>query len=483
MSYPRRPWISLKQLWQKIDPNSLQFRLTVGATLVSVMGIGGVVLWMGVRTEQILIGSHKQYTVDIANRFPQDVTLYRDVMPIQEALQRAIDFRTLPNLTLIVANSDGTVRAQSQGPQHQDSIAPQLLSQPQQVIEPQTLSITGQEFVICVTPLVINNAPIGDLYVALNIDSDLKMFREVMRSLSLATALAVLAMTVAIAIYVRRSLRPLRQMSQLAETVSIKDLTTANLHLQQAPTEVNELVGTCEKMMLRLSLVVEQQQQFIHDISHELRTPLTIVYGYLQSMLRRSKTLTEPQKEALETAASEADRTIRILQDLLDMARADSGSLPLNIESLHLNVLVEDFAAMAEQSSGRLIPVEATNPDIYVEADAGRLKQSLSNLIDNALKYSDTSQPVILKLDQKMGSGIIHVCDCGQGIPLQHQSRVFDRCYRVDEARSRETGGCGLGLSLVKTLVEGMGGSVTVRSKVSEGTVFTVILPSSPGMS
>lgn len=438
---------------------------------------------MSVRTEQILIGSHKQYTVDVANRFPQDVALYRDVMPIQEALQKAVDFRTLPNLTIIVAHSDGTIRAQSQGPQHEDSIAPELLSLPQQIIEPQTLSLAGQEFVICVAPLVVNNTPIGDLYVALNIDNDLKMFRVLMQSLAFATVLAMLGMTVAIAIYIKRSLKPLRQMSQLAETLSVKDLTTANLHLQQAPTEVNELVETCEKMMLRISRTVEQQQQFIHDISHELRTPLTIVYGYLQSMLRRSKTLTEPQKEALETAASEADRTIRILQDLLDIARADSGALPLNIENLHLNTLVEEFAAMAEQSSGRFILVEATTSNIYVEADAGRLKQILSNLIDNALKYSDSSQPIILKLDQKQGNGIIHVCDRGQGIPLQHQSRIFDRCYRVDEARSRETGGCGLGLSLVKTLVESMGGSVTVRSKVSEGTVFTVFLPSSPVMS
>ena len=131
---------------------------------------------------------------------------------------------------------------------------------------------------------------------------------------------------------------------------------------------------------------------------------------------------------------------------------------------------------MAEQYSNRAIAVEEPVGLIEVKAQRDRLKQVLLNLIDNAVKYSDPSTPVTLTLDRQGDRAIIQVCDRGQGIPLPQQARIFERFYRVDEARSRSTGGTGLGLSIVKTLVEGMGGSVSVRSKLGEGSVFTVTL-------
>lgn len=201
------------------------------------------------------------------------------------------------------------------------------------------------------------------------------------------------------------------------------------------------------------------------------------MYGYLQSVLRRGTNLTEIQRDALETAASEADRTIRLLQDLLDLARADTGHLHLHMESFLLNDLVVEVVGMAQQYSNRVIMIETRSGFVEVKADRNRLKQVLLNLIDNAIKYSDPSQPVTLKLGQQGEQAIIQVCDQGIGIPLQHQTRIFERFYRVDEARVRSSGGYGLGLSIVKTIVNSMGGSVTVRSKLGEGSTFTVTLP------
>ncbi|WP_199314069.1 ATP-binding protein [Leptolyngbya sp. FACHB-671] len=193
--------------------------------------------------------------------------------------------------------------------------------------------------------------------------------------------------------------------------------------------------------------------------------------------MRRSTNLTEPQQEALEIAALETDRTIRLLQDLLDLARADAGYMHFNLESFALTEVIEELLGMASKFSDRDIQIEAAQEKIVVEADRNRLKQVLLNLLDNALKYSEPDQPIVLKLDQVGGQAVIQVCDRGHGIPLQHQSRIFDRFYRIDEARARTTGGCGLGLSIVKTLVEGMGGSVTLRSKLNEGSIFVVTLP------
>lgn len=98
-------------------------------------------------------------------------------------------------------------------------------------------------------------------------------------------------------------------------------------------------------------------------------------------------------------------------------------------------------------------------------------------MIDNAIKYSEDGTPIVFKLDQLQDKAIIQVCDQGYGIPLQHQARIFERFYRVDESRSHATGGSGLGLSIVKTLVEGMGGNVSVQSKLGEGSMFTISLP------
>lgn len=162
-------------------------------------------------------------------------------------------------------------------------------------------------------------------------------------------------------------------------------------------------------------------------------------------MLRRHNNLTQTQREALETAASEAERTVRLLQDLLELARADSGYLHFRLELCVLNDLVAEVVGMAQQYSDRMIKISAQTYPIEVKADYNRLKQVLIKLIDNAIKYSDAGTPILLKLNQQKEAATIQVCAQGYGIPLQHQARMFERFYRVDEARNRATGGCGLG--------------------------------------
>jgi signal transduction histidine kinase len=237
------------------------------------------------------------------------------------------------------------------------------------------------------------------------------------------------------------------------------------------------LAKTCNMMLDRLSESWEQQRQFMGNVSHELRTPLSLVSGYLQSTLRRGSNLTEPQRDALSIAASEADRTVRLLQDLLDLARADRGYLPFQVESVELNDLLSEVANMTRQYTQREIVWQDCCHPIKVKADRDRLQQVLINLIDNAVKYSKPGQPVTLDLEWSDRDAQIRVCDRGVGIPLQHQSRIFERFYRCEEDRCRTTGGSGLGLAIVKTLVEEMGGRVSVRSTLGEGSTFSVLLP------
>ena len=479
MKFTSKLFNALAQGWKRTDPSSLQFRLTAGVVAFSVLGLGSVAFWTSWKLQQILIDSHKQNVLDIAERFPQDVQVYSKMMPVQVALQTAINNRTTPNVFLWVSHPNGTVAAQSTSLRQHNDNAIALLSLAGRLLKPQVYQVSGRYLVLCGAPLNVQGTTLGKLYVAEDITYEQTMFVALVRSLSIATILSILVLMLVISIYVRRSLQPLRQMSQIAGTISTEDLAEARLQLERAPSEVQELTQTFNMTLSRLSAAWEQQRQFVSNVSHELRTPLTLVDGYLQSILRRGVNLTEVQQEALEIASEEAKRTIRLLQDLLDLARADSGHLHFHFESFVLNNLVVEVVGMAEQFSNRTITIEGTLP-IQVRADRDSLKQVLINLIDNAMNYSDPDTLIAVKIEQTADQALVQVSDQGLGIPLQQQTRIFERFYRVDEARSRSTGGSGLGLAIVKTLVEEMGGSVTVRSRLGEGSIFTVTLPTQP---
>ena len=461
----------------KLDFNSLRLRLTAGVAAFSILGLGSLASWTGWRMQQILIESHKKNIEEIATQIPRDVEMLSKMVPQEQAISQAINNFKTNNALLWVESLDNKVLAKSNTLMNSsNSQENELVSLTQVPIKPKVIQIDNRYFVLCNDSLSLQGKVIGNISVAQDITRDQTMFVVMIQSVGTTSILVIIIMAGAIAFYIQRSLKPLRQLSQMTEVISADDLGKAQLYLDKAPTEVNQLAETCNMMLARLSDSWEKERQFVSNVSHELRTPLAIVHGYLQSVLRRQQNLTEVQKEALETAASEAESTISLLQDLLELARADHGNLHLNIENCILNDVVSEVVEMADKYSERDIKIEAPTYLIEVKADYNRLKQVLLNLIDNAVKYSEAGTPITLKLSRKEDEGCVQVCDVGYGIPLQHQSRIFERFYRVDEARNR-AGGTGLGLSIVKTLVEGMGGTVSVRSKLSEGSVFTVSLP------
>jgi len=466
---------SLLKPISKFDPNSLRMRLSVGIAAISALGLGSVAMWTSWQMQQILIDSHKQSIEQVALRLPHDVEVYSEMLPVDTSLVKAVDNLTTSHTLLWVKSADGTLLAESVALKTAtDRTSAELMSLAQMPLRPQVYSVNGGYFVLYATLLPVKGKVLR-LFVAQDITRDQTMFLAVVQSLAYATLLSTLAITVAIALYVRRSLRPLRQLSQLAGSISPENLSAAQLQLAHAPSEVKELAQMLEMMLSRLSQAWEQQRQFTSNASHELRTPLTIVHGYLHSVLRRETNLTETQREALSTAAAEADRTVQMLQDLLDLARTDTDHL--HRSSIVLNELLVEVVGMAEQYSNRQIAIEAKIGLVEVKANRNRLQQVLLNLIDNAIKYSESSQPVTVKLNQLGKQAIIQVCDRGCGIPLPEQSRIFERFYRLDEARARSTGGYGLGLAIVKTSLESMGGKIAVHSKLGEGSTFTITLP------
>ncbi len=468
----------IKKKWINIDPFSLQSRLTLGIAAFSALVLGSLATWTSWKMQQILVDSHKYNIEEIAKRLPQDLQIYSEMMQLETGLQKAIDNLANTNTLLWLKSSDNKILVKSA---HlnllSEATVGELMSLTEMPIKPQVYKVNQNYFVLYGTSVQAQGKLLGELFIVKDITREQKMFVVMVQSLGITSILAIIVLTSAIAFYIKHSLQPLRQLNQMASVISAEDLGQAQLYLHNAPSEVKELAQTLTMLLSRLSQSWEQEQEFVSNVSHELRTPLTIVHGYLQSVLRRQNNLTPTQQEALETAASEAERTIRLLQDLLDLARADSGYLYFQMKSYVLNDLVEEVVMMAETYSDRMIKIESKVYPIEIKADYSRLKQVLLNLIDNAVKYSEADTPIIFKLNKLQDKAIIQVCDKGYGIPLQQQARIFERFYRVDESRSHATAGCGLGLSIVKTLVEGMGGNVNVQSKLGEGSTFTISLP------
>ncbi|WP_240518897.1 HAMP domain-containing sensor histidine kinase [Leptolyngbya sp. BC1307] len=446
--------------------------------LVSILGIGSLTGWINWRMRQLLVESHKDNALMIASRLGQDVDLYGETMPISQAMAMAIDYRKQPDVAIWVTSPQGEILAQSDtlsmGSWQINGFAQALLEQVSGKLGLEVIRLQGRHLVTCSSPLEVNGQVMGELYVVDDITEDQETLSRITRTLAFSSLLAIGVGAIATAFYTRQSLAPIRKMNRLAANVSTDNLASTRLEFDRAPTEVQELAQACNMMISRLSAAWDQQRRFVSDVSHELRTPLTLVHGYLQSTLRRCNNLSSPQREGLEIAAAEADRTIRLLQDLLDLARADGGHLRFQIERQPLEAVVQEVLEMGQYVSDR---IHADLEPVEARVDRHRLKQVLINLMDNAMKYSNDNEPIRVGLKKIGDRAYIEVSDHGRGIPLADLTKIFDPFYRVDEDRSRATGGTGLGLSIVKTLVEGMNGTLKVQSKLGEGSVFTVSLP------
>jgi signal transduction histidine kinase len=475
----------LSRLSTKHGLRSLRSRLTMEVAIALALALGVVTLWNSWQMQRILIATHTQNIAQIANRFPLDVAMYREMLPIETSIQKTINNVINPQLLLWVRDPDGKLLAHSSNFQPDLSVNKELITFASMPYQPEIHrlgSANGKSeryVVLCEGLIVIDGVKIGTVYLAQDVTADRKRLIDT-TVYSIGVCLLVLFLVLlGIGWRVRRALVSLDRMNKTIGALDLTQMQGRQLPLENLPSEIESLAQTFNMLMTELSESWEHQRQLVSNVSHELRTPLTIVLGYLQSLLRRSTNLTEYQQEALTTAASETERTVRLLQDLLDLARADSGYLHFYLEPLILDDLMVEVAAIGRQVSNRTIVVNA-NEGVRAIGDRDRIKQVLINLVNNAVKYSAADQPIVLNVTYRDRLPTMEVCDRGIGIPLQDQYRVFERFYRVDEARSRSTGGHGLGLAISKALVEGMGGKLMLQSQPQMGSTFSFTLPAAP---
>ncbi|PZU98784.1 MAG: two-component sensor histidine kinase [Pseudanabaena sp.] len=461
-------------LGKRVSPSSLQFRLTVELIALSIISLTGVTVWAGWRMEQTVVNGHKQMLEYVAMRFPDQVEMYMETGGINAGIERTSNKVATSELAILVKGDNGEVIAKSAN-DFDLSADIQNIGDAEVPVTPQVIQIGDRYVVMCGNTLTVNGKLVGKVYLSQDITNDQLELNNGIYGLIIVSISATIILIVVIALRIRKALSPLQEMSQMASLISIDDLSDAKLELAKAPDEILGLAQTFNEMLQRLSSAWDQQRQFVGNVSHELRTPLTVICGYLQSLLRRGDNLSIYQKQALETASAETERTIQMLQDLLDLARADSGNLHFRQAPVFLNTLVAEVAAMSAKVSDRSVTAIVEDQDVVALADQDRLQQVLINLLDNAIKYS--ADPVEIKLETKEDQAMIHICDRGIGIALAHQQRVFERFYRSDDPSTRSRDGTGLGLAIAKSLVEGMNGKISLMSKPNEGSTFTISLP------
>jgi two-component system phosphate regulon sensor histidine kinase PhoR len=247
------------------------------------------------------------------------------------------------------------------------------------------------------------------------------------------------------------------------------DVTAAPLPGGGAVTVLRDLTET--------ERVEKTRRDFIANVSHELRTPLTSIQGYAETLLDGSSE--NHSREFLEIIRKNASRMSRLTEDLLTLARVESGEHRFDVQAVTpgdlLHDAVENFSELA-RSNGIELQVEDSAPS-PVSADREAIHQVFSNLIDNALKYAASGRRVVLGARPANNSVEFQVRDFGPGIPSEHLSRLFERFYRVDKARSRESGGTGLGLAIAKHIVLAHGGTIRAESELGHGSVFFFALP------
>jgi len=225
----------------------------------------------------------------------------------------------------------------------------------------------------------------------------------------------------------------------------------------------------------RLELV---RQEFLSNVSHELRTPLTAIIAFVETLENGAMEDQESSQRFLSIIRKNASRMHGLIDDILELTAIEGGNVTLRVASVDLHELVAEVCASlaAKAATQNVTLVNQVEADATVFADARRLEQMLTNLIDNGIKFSRDGGIVTVRHESGTRDRIF-VEDNGDGIPAQHLERLFERFYRVDRARSRDMGGTGLGLAIVKHLALLHGGEVTVNSELGKGTIFTIHLP------
>lgn len=338
----------------------------------------------------------------------------------------------------------------------------------------------GRQIMAAIVPLLDGKRLEGIVYLYLPLASITEALSEVRYIILVCAFIFVLFSLYIVRHLVNRLTRPLRHMEQTAGKMA-----RGNFSQRFAVTEGDE-IGNLGQALNHMASALEQvdvqRREFLANVSHELRTPLSYIKGYSEAVIDGVVADLEEKERYLHLIHREAGRMERLVHDLLDLAQLEGSSYPLHVTPLPLGQLIEDAIDkfrpfLMEKGADLHVHID---PDVITWGDEDRLEQVVHNLCDNALRHLPNEGGLLrvsLHREEQADQCILVIADNGCGIAPEELSRLGERFYRVDKARTRKHGGSGLGLSIVKQIVHLHEGTISIQSKVGEGTIVTVRLP------
>ncbi len=322
-----------------------------------------------------------------------------------------------------------------------------------------------------------NGTIISWLQVGLSLESEQKTLSSFSKEIILGLPLVLFLAALGGLFLSNQALRPINRIVQTAQSISANDLSR-RINYRGVADEVGRLAITFDRMLDRLQDAFDRERRFIADASHELRTPMTAIKGRIDVTLNRVRSPIE-YENTLQALQQEVDRVIRLSTDLLFLARLDRGRLSWQTETLDLGELlatiIEQLQPLAELRN--ILLSADIQSGLSIKGEIDYLIRLFLNLLDNAIKYTPPGGKVRVRVQGKEAQVWVAVSDTGVGIAPEHLPHLFDRFYRVETSRSRNTGGAGLGLAIAKEIARSHGGTLSVQSQIGVGTTFTVQLP------
>ena len=279
-----------------------------------------------------------------------------------------------------------------------------------------------------------------------------------------------------------RITRPIMEIARTTHAITRGDLqarakTDGGDEIGSLAAGINEMAETLGEDLERQRKLERVRSEFLGNVSHELRTPIFSIQGFLETLLDGAVDDPAVNRDFLGKAHRHAERLNALLNDLIEISRIESGEMKMSFRWFLANELLsgvnEDLRPLADRKQIALILEYPAVTDLRVFGDRDRLKQVMVNLIENAVKYTESGGSIRVSVRLEADHAAFVVADTGIGIAEEHLGRIFERFYRVDKDRAREVGGTGLGLAIVKHIVEAHGGTISVQSEPGTGSVFT----------